>query len=178
MPTDTSTHTARRPDIILKERFSGAARAAFGLIGAALIVLPAYDLRHAFLSFGWWTLFFGVIVAGAIGIGGALLVGAVLGETGVWRLGRDRLDIALRSPLRKRRLKLRADDIRAVAVMRRPSDDGPDSFAVELLLAAAFRPITSPAFADLAAADHFVAELRARLGIPPKDATQPRDAAP
>lgn len=170
--------TAPRHDIVLKEQFSPTARAAFALIGAALVTLPAYDLRHAFVKLGWWTLFFGIIVGGAIWIGGALLFGAFWGQSGVWRLGRRHLDIALRAPFRKRRLRLHAADIAAITLEERHWDEGPATFAVVITAVEGRQRHTSPTIGDRATAETFIAELRARLGITPEDAPLPRDPGP
>lgn len=177
-PSPPPIPAPQRPDIVLKERFHATARAAFALIGAALLILPAYDLRQAFLKPGWWTLFFGIIVGGAVWIGAAMLLGALFGETGVWRLGREHLDIALRSPFRRRRLRLRAADIATITLDERQWDDGPDTFTVDLTLVAGGPRLVSPRFAERAAAEQFTAELRDRLGLAPDRATLPRDPAP
>jgi uncharacterized membrane protein YdbT with pleckstrin-like domain len=148
----------------IASRDSCLTRALVLICGIACIVIPSWELRHAFTQIGWWTLFVGVIVVGAWSIGLTLLVGAVTGETLRWTFRDGILVLKRSSPLRERTQVIRAPDVERIEIRTIEWDSTADTYSVVLCLKTGERAET-PDFRTRAAAQALEATIRGRLGL-------------
>lgn len=132
--------------------------------GLVSILVPAWELRHAFVQFGWWTIACGVIVAGAWGVGLAFVACAVAGDSVTWTFEDAGLLVEQRSPLRRRYLLVEGPDIARTEIRAESWSEGPDTFNLVLHLRTG-ESLRSAAFGTRQAAEGLDAAVRARLGL-------------
>lgn len=109
-------------------------RGFFLLVGLVCLCLPAWDLRHAFLEPGWWTLFFALIVLGAAAIGSVMILGAVAGESAVWNFDNGVLALHRRSPIGQRTTVVRAKDVQSIDIETVEWDSRANTYRPVLIL--------------------------------------------
>lgn len=132
--------------------------------GLFCIVAPTWELRRAFLDPGWWTVFFGIIVAGAYAVGGAFVLSAIAGSGLHWTFKDGKLTIERSSPLRKRTETIRGKDVARTEIRRIDWDSQADTFSVILHLKTG-QTLETPDFRSEAGARSLEAEIVRRLGI-------------
>jgi hypothetical protein len=139
-------------------------RVLMAAIGLFCIITPAWDLRYALLEFGWWTIFFGVIVAGAWSIGFALLLSAVSGDSQVWTIENRTLRLERASPVRRRIDLIRAEDIASMEIRTIDWDSRPDTYSVVIHLRSG-EQLETPACDTPEKADAMKARIGSLLGL-------------
>lgn len=102
--------------VVLANGHGSVKRAALAVAGLIAIVVPVWDLWPAFGSLTFFTLFFGIIAAGAAMIGATFLYSAIFGES-TW-IAADGAGIVWKraSCLNRRSGRLDRDDIASVSV--------------------------------------------------------------
>lgn len=144
--------------------YPGWARGLTAFGGVFCVLVPAWELRHAFLQLGWWTLFFGIIVGGAWSVGGKLLAGAVFGEALHWSFRDQRLILQRRTMLGVRTEVLSAADVTGSEIHVSTWDSGPDTYSVIVHFRAA-RSAVTPGYSTRETAEAVRAEIMSRLGV-------------
>ena len=139
-------------------------RVLMAAIGLFCIITPAWDLRYAFLEFGWWTIFFGVIVAGAWSIGFALLLSAVSGDSETWTIESGTLRYERVSPLRRRVDLNRGEDVARMEIRTIDWDSGSDTYSVAIHLRSGEK-LETPEYDTPVKAEAIRAELSSLLGL-------------
>lgn len=134
-------------------------------LGLFCIVMPAWDLRHAFHSFGWWTLFFGVIVAGAWSVGFSLLSSAIAGDSESWSIEDGTMLLERVSPLRRRIDLIRGEDVAHISLRTVDWDSGSDTYRVVIHLRSGEK-LETPDYESVAKAEGIRVELRRELRLP------------
>lgn len=132
--------------------------------GVFAILVPSWELRFAFAEFGWWTIFYGVIVVGAWAVGLTFVACAVAGVSNTWTFDDARLLVEQRSPLRRRFLSVHGPDIARTEVRVDTWTDGPDTFSVVLYLVSGER-LCSMSYESRFVAESLEDTVRARLGV-------------
>jgi hypothetical protein len=133
-------------------------------IGLFCIITPAWDLRNAFFEFGWWTIFFGVIVAGAWSIGFTLLLSAVSGDSETWTIENGTLRYERVSPLRRRVDLIRGEDVARMEIRTIDWDSGSDTYSVVVRLRSGEKLETQD-YDTLSKAEAIRAEFSSLLGL-------------
>ncbi len=118
----------------VKRAFPPLLRVALGVAGALCIAIATWQLRHAILQPGWWTLFFGIMLLGAWAVGGSFLWAALLGEEQLWRFAKGELIIQRRSALRRVQTRIDRADVARTHVAEIVWDSRPPTFNVVLHL--------------------------------------------
>lgn len=136
------------------------------LAGAGLfcIVVPAWELRHGFEGFGWWTPFFGFILVGAWSVGLPLLYASVAGEGLRWTFRSHVLTLERISLLRRRTQKLTAKDVDRTEIRRIDWDSRADTFSVVVHLRSG-EAIETPDYETESYAEHIRSDIERRLGL-------------
>lgn len=151
-------------DFELVEPMPWPLRLFLGAAGLACIGLSTWDLRHAILQPGWWTLLVGPILAGAWFVGGGFVAAAVAGEARRWRIRDGRVTIERRSPILRATETIRGDDVAATEIRRIEWDSRADGHAVRLRLKRG--PVfETPDVGDRGRAEAIEAGIRRRLGL-------------
>lgn len=149
----------------IERPFHVVVRLAMAGAGLFCIVVPAWELRFAFFEFGWWTIFFGVIVAGAWSVGIPFLMSAVLGDSETWTFDDGALCVARVSPWRRRRVDVfRAADIARTEIRTIGWDSRADSYSVVLHVRSGER-LETPDYEAVAKAEEVRGEILRRLGV-------------
>ena len=149
--------------IVLTSRLHPFARVMFAAMGLFALLGPLLDLRPwaaPFLPFG---LVFWIITLGAIGIGVALLSGAVLGESTEARIGPDSVQVIRKRLWGRRTERLSPADVTALEVVEHDWESRPHSYIVKLSLPRG-RPVASREYADRADAEALARALARLLG--------------
>jgi hypothetical protein len=109
-------------------------RLLLGAAGLFCILTPTLDLREAILQLGWWTPFFGVIIAAAWCVGGIFLAAAIIGETQRWHFRDGELILSRNSLVRRTTELIRAGDVERTEVREVEWDSRANSFSVVVRL--------------------------------------------
>jgi hypothetical protein len=107
-------------------------RVVLALVGLGVAGVTTWELRHALLQPGWWTVFFGAIILGAWSVGGQALWTAFLAESVSWRVEPGAIRLRRRSPFREVLEVIRARDIRAIEVTQSTLDPEDGKFHVAI----------------------------------------------
>lgn len=134
------------------------------LIGLFSILVPAWELRHAFIEIGWWTLFCGIILVGAWGVGLVFVTCAVASGSTTWSVEGSRILVRQHSPLGTRSLVVEKPDIARTEIRTDIWSDGPDSFSVIVHLRSG-EQLHSAGLETRFAAERLEKTLRSRLGM-------------
>lgn len=134
------------------------------LVGLFSILVPAWELRHAFIEIGWWTLFCGLVLVGAWCVGLVFITCAVASGSVTWTVEGSRILVEQRSPLGTRNLVVQKPDIARTEVRTDVWSDGPDSFSVVVHLRSGDE-LHSAGFESRFAAESLEKSLRSRLGM-------------
>lgn len=136
------------------------------MAGAGLfcIIVPAWELRFAFREFGWWTLFFGTIVAGAWSVGIPFLLGSVFGDSESWTFHEGEMHVERSSPWRRGLEVVGGADVARTEIRTIKWDSRADSYSVVLLLHSG-RRLETPDYGTVAKAEEICAEIRQRLRL-------------
>lgn len=132
--------------------------------GLFCIGISTWELRHAFTSFGWWTAFFGIILAGAWTVGLAFMVGAILGEGLHWTFHGRELTLRRRSMWRNRIDTIHGRDVARTAIRSVDWDSRADTFRVVVHLRSG-EAVETPDYETAAYAGAVEAEIQRRLGL-------------
>jgi len=148
--------------IVLNSAFPGWARLLAGAGGLFAIWIITRELGPAFTSFGWYTVFFGVIAIGGSAMGALFLLAGLFGESASWTITEDELRIETRTPFARRLHSAKRGDLVETSIREHEWDSRATTFSVAIKLAsgAAF---DSPDFADIERAQSLAAELRRRF---------------
>ena len=140
------------------------------LAGAGLfcIIVPAWELRFAFREIGWWTLFFGAIVAGAWSVGIAFLISSVFGDGETWTFHDGELHVDRSSPWRRRSEVIGGADIARTEIRTIEWDSRSDSYSVVLHLRSGQR-LETPDYSSVSKAEEIRAGIRRRLKMAEAD---------
>ena len=112
--------------------FPAVLRVFLAGLGAAAIILPALQLHSAIIPFNALSPFFGIIVAGSIGVGCVFVAGAVRGQSFSWVLGDGQIEVVEKTAFRSRRHTFTRSDVRTIFIETTTWDNGPDTFEVVL----------------------------------------------
>lgn len=150
--------------LVLSRFGVGYQRVLLLVAGLCAVVLPAYELRHAFTQLGWWTIFFGIIVLGAWSVGFAMLYGAVLSEELAWRFDGAVLTLERTTPLSRRVESLTGRDFVATRIREIEWDSRAPTYSV-IVERTNGEVLETPDRQSRASAEALEAEIRRRLGM-------------
>jgi len=152
-------------DIRLVQHFPVPARVFFALAGAAALIMAPYELWRGVWPINAFTPFFGIVVAGAVFVGGFVLIGAIFGYNSSWTLRDDELVIEEWSHFGRRKTQLRRGDILATEICEHEYEDGPPVWSLVLQVKNG-KALNGPSFfGTRRKADAFRAALHKRLAV-------------
>lgn len=146
----------------IERPYHGLIRALMAGAGLFCILVPAWELRFAFRELGWWTLFFGAIVAGAWSVGIPFLVSSVFGDSETWTFREGELHVERSSPWRRRSEIVSSAEVAHTEIRTIEWDSRADSYSVVLHLRSGGR-LETPDYGTFAKAQAIRAEIRQRL---------------
>jgi hypothetical protein len=147
----------------IERPYHGLSRVLMAGAGLLCIVMPAWEFRFALREIGWWTLFFGTIVAGAWSVGIPFLISSVFGDSETWTFREGELHVERSSPWRGRRSEVvGSSDVAHIEIRTIEWDSRPDSYSVMLHLRSSGR-LETPDYGTFAKAKAIRAEIRQRL---------------
>lgn len=150
---------------LILETFGSSFQRAILLAGGLFaVIMPAWELRYAFVSLGWWTIFFGVIVLGAWSVGFSFLAGAVLGDRVRWRFDGGVLTLDRASLVRRREDTFTGADIARTEIRTIEWDSREPSYSV-VVHTVNGETLETPERSSLASAEALEADIRRRLGL-------------
>ena len=152
---DTTEFTTRFPSVL---------RAVLMALGLGACIWPAVSLWRGIYPFNVLSPFFLVIVAGAIGVGAAFVLGAVFSQQTRWHLldGKVRLDT--QNLLSRRSLEITAGDVEDLAVRTIEWDSRADTWSVSMRLRSG-ETFETPDYGKRAMAESKRAAIAAALGL-------------
>ncbi len=165
-PTRTNGHpNADDQDcpLVLEAFANGFKRGFLLVVGLIAIILPTYELRHAFTRIDVLTLFFGVIVLGAWSVGGIFVVGAIVGAHQRWFFDADGVTIERSSLIARRSNRYIGADITRTEIRENTYDTREPTFTV-LMFTRDGQEHQTPERSSRAAAERLQRGIDRRLG--------------
>lgn len=152
------------PLAIVENRLGFSMRLLLLSVGLVAVVVPAWELRHAFSEIGWWTLACGLFIAIAWGVGASFLACAVTDASLSWTLDDRTLFVEQRSMLRRRLLAITRFDIASTQITALNWTDGPETFCLNIHLRSG-ETLRSSALESYSAARGLETTLKRRMGL-------------
>lgn len=109
-------------------------RGIFLVFGLVPVILAPYELWRGIWPPNILTPFFGLLVFVAVSLGGTMIRGALFGASAVLEFRRDSLTVIERTPFGQTTSHYDAADIADIRVVRIESSEGPDEWAVTIVL--------------------------------------------
>lgn len=155
----------------IKRPLSKPMRFFLGAVGIFCILTPTFELRHAIIQPGWWTLFFGAIIIGAWSVGGIFLAAAILGEAQHWRFRNSELILSRKSPFRYKTQTIRSEHVERTDIREVDWDSRANTYSVVLHLKGDTQ-IETPDYDTRAIAEAMEQRIRLALRLPTGPKTQ------
>ena len=151
------------PLAMIESRLGFSMRLLLLSVGLVAVVVPAWELRHAFSEIGWWTLACSVFIAIAWAIGAGFLACAVADTSLSWTLDDRTLFVEQRSMLRRRLLAITRHDIASTQIMAQ-NWDGPETFCLNIHLRSG-ETLRSTVLGSYSTARGLETTLKRRMGL-------------
>lgn len=152
------------PLAIVDSRLGAATRLALLSFGLVAVVVPAWELRHAFSEISWWTLVSTVFIATTWAIGAVLLACAFADNSLSWTLNDDTLFVEQRSILQRRVLAITPHDIASTQILARNWGGAEETFSLNIHLRSG-ETLNSAALGSYCSAQGLEATLKNRMGL-------------
>lgn len=121
-----------RKPLLFENDIPLAVRGVFGLVGLFVIGIVVWELHPALWPLNAFTLFFLVIVCGALAVGGHMVLGSLFGWADVWTIRPGEMELVRRNPFATRAMVFRPADIAAIEVNEREDMDSDPFWSVEM----------------------------------------------